>query len=160
VFGKATTNVFSSAAQLLLVTPIIDGANGPASVIVRDKSAKATNIVDVTAFFSSSSVGPTVRNSTSTNGVLVSETAYAIKTLSVVDAPGYPVLDGHLSLEGFVVENLVREVFKHGLIAFGKGSTWTVNGIGNKGGNPFVVEGNSTITISNPKFIVGPGYSP
>jgi hypothetical protein len=158
VLGKATANTFSSAAQLLRVTPILKGVNGPTTIIIRDASSKATNIVDVSGFFMVSGTGTAVDNSTSTNNVLITDTSYSTKNLSLADQAGYPALTAHFNLQGFVVANLTRDIFKDGLIASGSSTTWTVNGTGDRNGVPFVVEGNSTVNVSAPSFIVGPGY--
>lgn len=161
LLGAATGNTFSSSAQLLRVTPILDGTNGPATVIVRDTTSKTTNIVDVGAFFSTSSYGTTVTNTTGTNGVIITDTTYAVRKLSLSAPEGY-TLTTHFDLYGFVVGTVERDLFKDGLITYAAGSTWTVTGTGERNGSPIVIDGNagkSTFTVSDPKFVVGTGYS-
>ena len=158
VLGKATANDFSAAAQLLRVTPILNGVDGPTKYIIRDASSRAANIVDVSGFFVLSSTGAAVSTSTSTNNVLITDTTYSTKNVSLVDQAGHPALTAHFNLQGFVVATLSRDVFKNGVIADGYKATWTVNGTGDSKGVPFVIQGNSTISVSAPSFIVGPGY--
>jgi len=163
--GKSTTNTFSKSAQLLHVSPI----NGSGSFIVRDVKGsgnnKMTNIVDVTPFFSYSTVGDIVVDaSRSTNDVTVTDTEYKDEMLSLA-APTHFTLTTTLNLTGFDVETQVNDVVKKQVIDYGSSTIVTVIGTGTTlvGTNTVPTQilidgsaGKSTLTISAPKFVVGP----
>jgi hypothetical protein len=141
VLGAATTNTFSTSAQLLRITPIVDGTNGPTMLIVKDK----TNIVDVTGFLTVSTNSAVVTNTITTKGVLRTDEAYSIKTIALVDKVGYPTLRVHFSLQGFVARSLNRVVFKDGLVVPGHTATWTINGPGDRNDHALVIDGSVTV---------------
>jgi len=167
--GKAiyTNSPFSKSAQLLHVNPII----GSGSFIVRDVKGsgqkKTTNIVDVTPFFSySSTVGDVVVDaSRSTNDVTVTDTEYKDEMLSLAAPSTNFTLTTTLNLTGFEVETQVNDVVKKQVIDYASSTIVTVIGTGTTlvGTNTVPTQilidgsaGKSTLTISAPKFVVGP----
>lgn len=189
LLGAATSNEFSAAAQLLKVTPIIEGNAGTALIIVRDVTSVlatkittttstnrgivtvhsvtnrvrvyTTNVVNVTGFFTTSTLAGLTSSATK-SGVLDSESAPSVKTLALVSENGFPALTTTFSLQGFGVITYQKITLHDGLVVWGHDVTWTVNGTGLSATKGSLVIGAdpSTYSLSDPMVVVGPGYLP
>lgn len=97
--GLATSNLFSRAAKLVIVTPL---GGGDSAIQVRD----GTNRVDVSDYFrhtqqSSDSVSGSVSNTVTLRSVNLD---YSIQRFSLRDAEGKPALGLHFDVRGFAAE--------------------------------------------------------
>jgi hypothetical protein len=96
--GLATSNLFSRAAKLVIVTPL---GGGGAAIQVRD----GTNRVDVSGYFrhtqSSDSVSGSVSNTVTLRVVNLD---YSIQRFSLHDVEGKPALGLHFDVRGFAAE--------------------------------------------------------
>ncbi|MGA3180155.1 MAG: hypothetical protein ABSF38_07425 [Verrucomicrobiota bacterium] len=171
LIGAVEGTNLPTTTQLLKVTPIINGSNGPYTNIVRwitytnatnattHKVTKVytTNNLDVTRFFTVGSLG-SLSTSTSNNGVLGAKGGLSIRTLAFSDTNN-PALKTTLSLQALVDETY-QKVTKDGVVVWAPNDTWTVNGTGSNAveGSLIIGASPSTITISSPVLEFGPGY--
>jgi hypothetical protein len=129
--GTATGSSFSSAANLVLITPL--GIGAP-SIAVRDRAAS----VDVSSFFvyevKSGTVTSSELNLKSGRG---SSTDYSIQRLALLDSYDFAPLTLHLDVQGVAVESATispNRATRSGLEA-------GVSGWGDQGGTDVLLEG-------------------
>jgi hypothetical protein len=165
--GASTGHSFSSSAQVLRVIPIVNGANGSPTIIVRDivtsGKTKTTNVVDVTSFFLDVVYGTVLTNTVATKGSLNTDTTLSFRGFVLTNSISYPALSVTFAVAGSVISKLDKITLKDGLVVYGDNSTWTVAGTGFYNGAPVVIGptetgGTSTLTVTTLGVFVGPGY--
>jgi hypothetical protein len=144
LLGAATTNNFSSAAQLLRVTPILNGANGPTRTVVKD----GTNVVDVSGFFLFSTEGSVESRSATLGGQTLDAKRFSIRKLALQDQLLYPALGAHFAVQGFDVSTLCPVALSDGLVVNAHQAVWTVNGTGDYHSKPLVIQGQITVNFA------------
>ncbi len=117
--GLATSNRFSRAAKLVIVTPL---GGGDSAIQVRDR----TNRVDVSDYFwhtqSSDSVSGSVSNTVTLRSVNLD---YSIQRFALRDAVGKPALGLHFDVRGFAAE---RTTTRASFLELDAAGTGDVNG--------------------------------
>jgi len=131
--GTATGNTFSSAATLVVVTPLPNGTPG---VQVED----GTNFVDVSSFFSFQPLSGSVFNSFSnTRTGRSSSSSYSIEQFVLQD--GTAPLNVHFNVNGLATENFFENAT---LSNFGELNV-SVTGSGDRNGSLLILQGSIRI---------------
>lgn len=121
----------------------------------------ATNVVDVTGFFSVHTLTDLTSSSTKA-GVLGSESDLVADAFALVNAPDSTPLTTTFNVQGVGEVNYQEIKLHDGLVVWGYTFTITVNGTGTNAVQGDLVIGAepSTVTVSDPMVVVGPGYAP
>lgn len=124
----------------------------------------STNVVDVTGFFSVHTLADVTSSSTKA-GVLGSESDFVARTFALVSDPDFTPLTTTFNLQGAGEVTYQKITLHDGLVVWGYNFYIAVNGTGTN-----AVEGNlvigadpntsSTVSVSDPIVVVGPGYAP